>query len=31
MESKDWSDFRYFSPVLEKIKQLVVFSKPQNT
>ena len=31
MESKDWSGFGYFSPDLEKIKQLVVCSKHQNT
>ena len=31
MESKDWSSFGYFSRDLEKIKQLVVFSKHQNT
>ena len=31
MESKDWSSFGYFSPDLEKIKQLVVCSKHQNT
>ena len=30
MESKDWSSFGYFSPDLEKIKQLVVCSKHQN-
>ena len=30
-ESKDWSGFGYFSPDLEKIKQLVVCSKHQNT
>ena len=27
MESKDWSGFGYFSPDLEKIKQLFVCSK----
>ena len=27
MESKDWSGFGFFSPDLEKIKQLLVFSK----
>ena len=27
MESKDWSGFGYFSPDLEKIKQLVVCRK----
>ena len=31
MESKDWSGFGYFSPDLEKIKQLVVCFKRQNT
>ena len=31
MESKDWSGFGYFSPDLEKIKQLLVCSKHQNT
>ena len=31
MESKDWSGFGYFSPDLEKIKQLLVRSKHQNT
>ena len=31
MESKDWSGFRYLSPDLEKIKQLLVCSKHQNT
>ena len=31
MESKDWSGFGYFNPDLEKIKQLVVCSKHQNT
>ena len=31
MKSKDWSGFGYFSPDLEKIKQLVVCSKHQNT
>ena len=31
MESKDWSVFGYFSPDLEKIKQLLVCSKHQNT
>ena len=31
MESKDWSAFGYFSPDLEKIKQLLVCSKHQNT
>ena len=31
MESKDWSGFGYFSPHLEKIKQLMVCSKHQNT
>ena len=25
MESKDWSGFGFFSPDLEKIKQLLVF------
>ena len=30
-ESKDWSGFGYFSPDLEKIKQLVVCFKHQNT
>ena len=31
MKSKDWSGFGYFSPDLEKIKQLLVCSKHQNT
>ena len=31
MESKDWSGFGYFSPDLEKIKQLFVCSKHENT
>ena len=31
MESKDWGGFGYFSPDLEKIKQLLVCSKHQNT
>ena len=31
MESKDWSGSGYFSPDLEKIKQLLVCSKHQNT
>ena len=31
MESKDWSGFGYFSPDLEKIKQLFVCSKHHNT
>ena len=31
MESKDWSGFGYFTSNLEKIKQLVVCSKHQNT
>ena len=31
MESKDWSGFGYFSPDLEKIKQLLVCSKHHNT
>ena len=31
MKSKYWSGFGYFSPDLEKIKQLVVCSKHQNT
>ena len=31
MESKDWSGFGYFSPDLEKIKQLLACSKHQNT
>ena len=31
MESKDWSGFGYFSPDLEKIKQLLVRSEHQNT
>ena len=31
MESKDWSGFGYFSPNLEKIKQLLVCSKHHNT
>ena len=31
MESKDWSGFRYLSADLEKIKQLLVCSKHQNT
>ena len=31
MKSKDWSGFGYFSPDLEKIKQLVVCSKHKNT
>ena len=31
MESKDWIGFGYFSPDLEKIKQLLVCSKHQNT
>ena len=31
MENKDWSGFRYFSPDLEKIKQLLVCSKHRNT
>ena len=30
MESKDWSGFGFFSPDLEKIKQLLVFSKYSN-
>ena len=30
-ESKDWSGFGYFNPDLEKIKQLVVCSKHQDT
>ena len=31
MESKDWSGFGYFSPDLEKIKQLFVCSKREDT
>ena len=31
MESKDWSGFGYFSPDLEKIKQLFVCSKLEDT
>ena len=31
MESKDWGGFGYFSPDLEKIKQLLVRSEHQNT
>ena len=31
MKSKDWGGFGYFSPDLEKIKQLLVCSKHQNT
>ena len=31
MVSKYWSGFRFFSPDLEKIKQLVVCSEHQNT
>ena len=31
MESKDWSGFGYVSLDLEKIKQLLVCSKHQNT
>ena len=31
MESKVWSGFGYFTPDLEKIKQLLVCSKHQNT
>ena len=31
MESKDWNGFGYFSPDLEKIKQLLACSKHENT